>query len=228
VGIEYVRTIEDKKTSTVYLMADKGGNQIAGVYLGTMAYESLIKQEDVVSESFAIISPGNVSDMQRLPGMYRSSKVPFIFDPGQEIPLLSSEDLKNGISGSRALISNDYELSLIIKKTGWTQEDILSNTEILITTLGENGSRIQTKSAVYQIPAIKIEKFVDATGAGDAYRAGLIKGMLLGWPVDVCGGFASVVAGYAVEVYGPQGYSVDFKKVSERYKKEFQKNLPGL
>lgn len=221
----FIKIIPDKATSAVTIMTDKSDNQIAAVYLGTMAYSCELAEKDLPKEGFAIIAPGNVADMQRLPDLYRKNKVPFIFDPGQEIPLLSAEDLKNDIRGAKALISNDYELSLIMDKTKMSEQDILQSTEMLVTTLGEKGSRIRTKDATYEISPAKVGKVVDPTGAGDAYRAGFIKGLLSGWPLQTVGQFAGVVAAYAIENYGPQSHQFTLKEAKERYVQNFGDSL---
>lgn len=223
--LSFIKIIPFKLTSTATIMTDKSDNQIAAVYLGTMAYSSEFSEKDISKVSFAIVAPGNVPDMQRLPELYRKNNIPFIFDPGQEIPLLSSDDLKNGMRGAKALISNDYELSLILEKTGMNEKDILKETEMLVTTLGENGSRIRTNDLIYEIPPAKVNEINDPTGAGDAYRAGFIKGLLLGWPLDTVGKFAGVVATYAIEKYGPQSHQFTLKEVKERYVQNFGDSL---
>ena len=123
------------------------------------------------------------------------------------------------------LMSNDYELSLILEKTGLTESGILDKLDVLVTTLGEKGSVIKTKGETFVIPAVKVEKPLDPTGAGDAYRAGFIKGISLGWPLPIAGRFASVVAAYAVEVYGSQSQQYTLAEAYQRYKDNFGEEL---
>lgn len=225
VDLKFVKIIPDKLTSVVTIMTDRRDNQIASVYLGTMGYPADFNERDISSESLAIISPGNVNDMQRLPEIYRNTGTPFIFDPGQQIPLLSSHDLKNGIHKSKALITNDYELSLIKDKTGWNEEDIIQETEFLVTTIGEKGSVIFTKGKKFEIPPVKTNS-ADPTGAGDAYRAGFIKGLISNWNVETIGRFASTVAAFAVEQYGTQNHVFTLEQVKSRYRENFREQIP--
>lgn len=216
--LRYVRIVHDKPTAQVTIMTDVEDNQIAGVYLGTMSYPCRIKASDIPTDALAVVAPGNVDDMVRLTGLYRKKKIPFIFDPGQQIPQMTAEQLLGCIDGAFALISNDYELSLILKKTGLTQMTIPQN---LITTLGEQGSTFNGT----HIPPAKAGKVLDPTGAGDAYRAGLLKGMLSGWPLETACKFAGVISCYAIEVHGPQGHSITFEKAKKRYRQNFGDTL---
>jgi len=232
VDLQFVTVVPDKVTMTVTVMTDKKHNQIASVYLGTMADPSSFNPEDTSNDflknAFAIIAPGNLEDMRRLPGVYREKGIEFMYDPGQAIPTLSTEELKDGIRGSRVCITNDYELALICEKTGWKEEDILKETEMLVTTLGEKGSRILTREGVIEIPSAKVERILDPTGAGDAYRAGFIKGLIAGWPVETVGRFAGTVAAYAIEHYGTQKHVFTYPQVKARYEKEFGERLPEV
>ncbi|OGY99695.1 MAG: hypothetical protein A3B13_01425 [Candidatus Liptonbacteria bacterium RIFCSPLOWO2_01_FULL_45_15] len=225
VDLNFARVISDKPTTLSNIMTDSADNQIAALCLGAMAHSCEIKDDEIPIDAFAIISPGNIDDMLRFPMLYREKKIPFIFDPGQQIPQLSADALRNGITGAKVFISNDYELALVLEKTGWTEEDMLERVEILVTTLGEKGSRIRAGKDVFEIPASSPRKIVDPTGAGDAYRAGFIKGLLASWPLEVAGKFAGVMAAYAVEVYGTQEYSTSFSDARTRYKENFGTDL---
>ena len=221
VGFNFSKTVPNQQTTMASIMTDHADNQIAALCIGAMAYPCDLKEDTVPSEAMAIISPGNAEDMRRLPEIYRRKNIPFIFDPGQQIGALSAEDLRNGILGAKILISNDYELALLMEKTGWTEKDILSRAEMIITTLGEKGSRIQAREKVFEIPAAKVEAVVDPTGAGDAYRAGLIMGLIKNWPIEITGRFAGVMAAYAVETHGTQEYQTSFEKAGLRYEENF-------
>jgi len=221
VGLNHLRIILDKPTTVSNIMADCANNQIATLCLGAMAHSCEIEKEKIPTDAIAIISPGNVDDMRRLPALYREKGVPFIFDPGQQIAALTANDLRNGITGAKIFISNDYELALVLEKTGWSEKDILSSAEMIITTLGEKGSRIQTQEKVLDIPIVKIKEVVDPTGAGDAYRAGLIKGIIQNWPIETAGRFGGVMAAYAIEAHGPQEYRTTFSEACARYREDF-------
>ena len=228
VNLDFVRVVSDKPTTLSNIMTDRADNQIAALFIGTMAYPCEMNEEGIPADAFAVVAPGNIDDMRRLPALYREKKIPFIFDPGQQIPALSADDIRNGITGAKVFIANDYELALVLGKTGWTEEDILERAETLVTTLGEKGSRIRTREKIFDIPPALAKKVVDPTGAGDAYRAGFIKGLLADWPLEVAGRFASVMAVCAIEVYGPQEYRVSFSEARARYKESFGMELPAM
>jgi adenosine kinase len=227
VDIQFVRIIADKATTLSNIMTDRADNQIAALYLGAMADSCEIKEEDIPTDAIAIVAPGNIKDMRRLPELYRKKHVPYMYDPAQQIPALDAEDLKNGITGSKIFISNDYELAMVLKKIGWTEEDVLAKTEILVTTLGEKGSRIRVGANTFDIPPVVPKGVLDPTGAGDAYRAGFIKGLILGWPLEATGKFAAVMAACAIEVYGSQGYRISFAEAKMRYKENFGTDVPA-
>ena len=142
--------------------------------------------------------------------------------------------MRNGIKGAKVFISNDYELSLLIKKTGWNEAEILKHAEIIVTTLGEKGSQIKTADIGHSIPPAKPKDESDPTGAGDAYRAGLIKGLVLNQrllkkplklPWLTIGQLASLAGTYAVENYGTQNHQYTFEQFKTRYFKEFKLKL---
>lgn len=226
-----VRIISGNPTASATIMTDRADNQVVAFHLGAMAEPCRVRTDDIPSSSLAIVAAGNIEDMRRLPVLYRKERVGFIFDPGQQIPALNIRDLKNGLTGAKVFISNDYELAMVVKKIGWTEKEILSRVEILVTTLGAKGSlvRMSTRAGTrtLRIPRARAKKAVDPTGAGDAYRAGFIKGLLAGWPLEITGRFAGVLAACAIETYGPQGYLITFRKACERYVKSFGTRPPA-
>jgi adenosine kinase len=221
VDLHLVTRIDKQPTAFATIMTDKGDNQIAAFYPGAAASPCAAKDEDIPEAAFAIIAPGNLEDMRRFPEFARAHNIPFIFDPGQQTAALSSEDIRNGIEGAKAIISNDYELAMLVQKSGWSEEEMLKHAAMVITTLGEEGSRIRTKDETLTIPAAKAHKVMDPTGAGDAYRAGLITGLLNKWPLPVAGRFAAAVAVFAVEGVGPQAHSFSFHEAWGRYTENF-------
>jgi adenosine kinase len=154
--------------------------------------------------------------MMNYPITCKTRGIDYIFDPGQSLPMWDGQDLIQRIEGSRILISNDYELELIISKTGLDKKKLLQHTGTIITTLGELGSRISTPDGEINIPAVKPGEVVDPTGAGDAYRAGLIKGLIQGKNIGQSARMGSVCASFAVECYGTQGYHFSMKEFEAR------------
>ena len=154
--------------------------------------------------------------MVNYPRMCKERGIDYIFDPGQSLPMLNGEDLIEAISGCRILISNDYELDLIIKKTGLVQEALLERTGALITTLGDLGSTVTTTNRRISIPLVKAREVLDPTGAGDSYRGGLVTGLVQGSDIERCARMGSVCASFAVECYGTQEYRFSADEFNER------------
>ena len=149
-----------------------------------------------------------------------------IFDPGQQIPAFSDKELKKYIRLSHALIGNDYEIRMIEKKTGWSETDILKNTKMLVTTLGGKGSLIKTsQKEEIRVEASRPKKIVDPTGAGDAYRAGLLFGLDKGYNLRGCARLGSVAASFAIEKYGTQEHKFSIREFCARYEKSYSEKI---
>ena len=210
-------------TALCYITTDMNSNQITGFYPGAMnvpsdyAFPALDAERDI-----AIISPGNVEDMCRLPAFFRSHGVPYIFDPGQQLPVLSGADLRQAIEGSYACITNDYELNMICKATGMSEDELLGRTLWLVTTLGAAGSRVRGADGTdVRVSSVPVERVVDPTGAGDAQRAGLIKGLAAGRPMPDAARLGSVSASFAIERMGTQEHAYTPREFKDRYEAAF-------
>lgn len=221
-----IRVFPDKPTSSAFIVTDHADNQIAGFHMGAGG-EAYGGKVDTAAD-MAMISAGCVPDMVYLPERYRKEKVRFIYDPGQAIPALSAEQLRAGLLDAEAFIGNDYEVSLVMKKAGMTEQDILENVSIFIVTLGDQGARIVTAEKEIHVPAVPVENAIDPTGAGDAYCAGFIKAHLAGVPLESAGKVASTVASYAVECYGTQMHNFTMDQLAERYKAAYGDELPKM
>lgn len=224
----HIEVDEKVRTAFATILTDEKDNQIAAFYPGAMGKPYALPLPAPEEAALAIVAAGNPDDMRTLPKYFRERGIPYIFDPAQQIPMLSADDLAGGIQRSRMLIANDYELALIMKKTGWSEKDIMKETEILVTTLGGEGSRIQTRNGSLAIPPGKPKKAKDPTGAGDAYRAGFIFGLLNEWPLPVVGRFAGIIACYTVETYGTQAHTFTLDEVQSRYRENFNEEVPPI
>jgi len=224
VDLSLVKEYPDQQTASAYIITDLRRNQIAGFFPGAM-FHPVSTRRFIGSADIAIVSPQNPADMTQLPEIFKKKKISYIFDPGQQTTSLSGAQLKKSITGAKVLIGNDYEISLVKKKTGWTTNDLLKASKILVITLGEKGSVLKSASQIVKIPKIKREKTVDPTGAGDAYRAGLIKGLISGYDLEKTGRLAAVVSVYAVEKYGTQNHKFTFSQVKSRYRQNFKDSL---
>lgn len=217
--LDGIRSVPDQFTAGAYITTDEADNQITGFNPGAMrercGYRFPDRHDGPV---MAIISPGNVSDMVELPDTFKKAGIPYIFDPGQQITALSGADMARAIDGAFALCTNDYELELIMKATGLSRGQLLERTGALITTLGEQGSVVARNGSETRVPALKVQKALDPTGAGDAYRAGLLKGLCLGWDLAEAAGLGAVCAAYCVEKKGTQEHGFSLAEFNVRLK----------
>jgi adenosine kinase len=220
-----IKIIDHELTAVAHIVTDMGDNQITAFYPGAMRYSGGEIKKDLLNDVLAIVAPGFDGDMKNYPKVYKKNNVPYIYDPGQQITALQDEDLREGISGAKVFISNDYELSLIAAKTGWGNQDIMDRVEIMVTTMGEKGAVIKTGGKLIDIAPARVEKVVDPTGAGDMWRAGFIKGLVNGWSLEKSGRLGSVVSAYGVETYGTQTHNFSWDDVSKRYRDNFGEEI---
>ena len=218
ISTENIRIIEEEFTAGAYITTDLADNQITGFNAGAMKHSSYLDFERLrPRETLLIVSPGNLEDMITYPRLCKTGGIDYIFDPGQSLPMLDAKDLTQAIDGCRILISNDYELDLIMSRTGLTKEFLLRRAGTLIVTLGEHGSRVCTLDGDVAICAATPRKVEDPTGAGDSYRGGLISGLVRGKDIEQCARMGSVCASFAVESYGTQEYTFSPEEFSERF-----------
>lgn len=220
--LDGVRLIPDELTAGAYITTDRADNQITGFNPGAMKYPCLHTVDGADPEgTLGIVAPGNVQDMETLCRQYRERGIPYIFDPGQQIPAIGTDSLVEMLTGSRIFISNDYELEMILRATGMSKREVLARTRTIVTTLGDKGSVVCTSEDEIRIPAVKAEPVLDPTGAGDAFRAGLIKGMVMDADIEVCARMGAVTAAFSVECRGTQCHRFTPEQFQHRYEAEF-------
>jgi adenosine kinase len=211
-----IKLINSKNTASAHIVTDTSDNQITALHLETMGVASGINERKIKSFGRAfigIVSPGNAEDMMSAARVYKKLGIAYIADPGQQIPALNSRELGYLVKDAYGLMCNDYELELIMKKLGLRSIKSLEKlVGFLVVTLGAKGSVIHSQGKRIKIPVIKPRRVVDPTGAGDAYRAGFIKGLSLGFDLEKSGKLGSWVAKFPVEYYGTQEHSFKFKK----------------
>ncbi len=217
ISTEAIRIVDDDFTACAYITPDMADNQITGFNPGAMRYSSNLDFSRIdPKDTILIVSPGNLDDMVNYPRVCKERGIDYIFDPGQSLPMLGADDLVRSIEGCRILITNDYELDLIVSKTGLSKRQLLDRAGAIITTLGEQGSLVSTKKADRQIPIGRPRQVVDPTGAGDSYRGGLLSGLVNGRDIEECARMGSVCASFSVECYGTQAYTFSTEEFSER------------
>jgi adenosine kinase len=217
-----IKTIPSVATASFFVNTDETNAQIASFYTGAMAYASELSFSDLTPKpDLALISPNDPEAMTGYTRECRELNIPYIYDPSQQIVRLDAEELREGIQGSLALFSNDYEFNLIKEKTGLDLDSIRSNVEFVVTTLGENGTEVFTKEDVVHIPIVPPKEIIDPTGVGDAFRGGFLKGYLHGLGFERCGQMGALAATYCLESDGPQGHSYDIDSFTQRFRIHF-------
>lgn len=222
-----LRLLDDEITATGFTTTDMDDNQLTGYYGGAMLRAAMLGIDDASPGAEAlIIGPNDPAAMIRLARECRERGLPFVFDPAHQLPRLSGEEVTEGSREAWILIGNDYELQLITDRTGQDMTGLLKLAEIVVTTLGRDGSRIATRTGAVEIPSAPAVRESDPTGAGDAYRAGLVAGLLRGLDLEAAGRVASLAATYVVEQVGTVEHSYTPTEFSERYKAAFGTPLP--
>jgi len=213
--------IDGKFCASFFCSTDQDNNQIASFYTGAMADAGQLSFRTVRDCGLAIIAPNDPGAMLQYAEECRTLDIPFIFDPGQQCARMSGDDLRDGVSGAAIVIVNDYELELLRQKTGLSEADILREARALVITRGEHGSTVATGDEWIDVAAVTPHRIVDPTGVGDAYRGGLMKGIVLGLPYETCARMGSVAAAYALEHLGSLSHSYTWEEFQHRYEQQF-------
>ena len=223
VDMRWVANDPESLTGSAFMTTDQTGNQIAGFYPGASRLAADISVAELAAGAeFGVVNPTTLEAMRRHAREFAAGGCRLIYDPSQQVVALPAEDIEEGIGLAWAVIGSDYELAIVEKKTGLSVEDIAERVELLVVTYGSEGSEIRHGGERARIPIAPADPLRDPTGGGDAYRAGLIKGLLLGVPLDVAGRMASLAATYAVELYGTQ----EHRYTAEAYCSRFDATFP--
>lgn len=225
VDLSLVKKVKDK-TATGWAMTDRDNNQVWGFYSGAMKQAAKLSlKEQLKPKDWLVITPNDPRAMVNYARQAAKANAGYLYDPAVQIPRFSRQELIEGIKGAKIIIGNDYEIALLIKQSGLTQEKILKNNAILISTGGAKGSLIMTRREKILVPIAKAKKAVDPTGAGDAYRAGFLAGFIKELPLAVCGRMGALAAAYTVERFGTQTHHFTIAQFKKRYKINFGHEL---
>jgi adenosine kinase len=222
-----LRILAGEHTATGFTTTDLDDNQITGYFGGAMNRAAEVGLADTVGDAAAVIvGPNAPAAMERLVQESRGRGLRYVFDPAHQLPHMSGADLTRDAEGAWILIGNDYELRMITERTGRPVEHLLDLCEIVVTTLGREGSRIDARDGAYAIPPAPPRELVDPTGAGDAYRAGLVAALLRDCDLETAGRVASLAATYAVEQPGTIEHRYTLSEFAERYRDAFDAEPP--
>ncbi|MEP6941407.1 MAG: carbohydrate kinase family protein [Betaproteobacteria bacterium] len=225
IATDGVRAVAGTYTAQAFIITDLDDNQITAFHPGAMNHAHENRIGDVADIALGIVAPDGRQGMLEHVRDFAAAGIPFVFDPGQGLPLFSGDELVEMIESARYLAVNDYEGRLLCERTGLQLSDIARRVDALIVTLGGEGSRIYAGGLVLDIPSVSPAQLVDPTGCGDAYRAGLLYGIAHGWDWQRTGRLASLLGSLKIASRGGQNHVVDRERLAASYAEQFGGSL---
>ncbi len=221
VPTDHIRVIESEHTAQAFITTDLDDNQITAFHPGAMQESHANKVGAAKDIALGIVAPDGRDGMLQHAEQFAAAGIPFIFDPGQGLPMFGGEDLERFVSQATWVAVNEYEWQLVQQKTGWTVRDVTKRVKALIVTLGGGGSVIYTPDDEISIPCAQAAAVVDPTGCGDAYRAGLLHGLLHGLDWKTTGRIASLMGAIKIESRGTQNHRFTPAQFAQRLAASF-------
>lgn len=222
----HIRHVPDSFTGQAFITTDLDDNQITAFHPGAMGFSEQNKVAEASGVTLGIVSPDGRTGMIEHAEQFVEAGVPFVFDPGQGMPMFSGPDLLRFIDQATYVTVNDYEAKLLEEKTGKTLAEIAKSVTALIVTLGADGSMIYTEGREIAIPTPKPAAVVDPTGCGDAYRAGLMHGIQQGWDWETTGRLASLMGSIKIASRGGQNHAPTRDEIKAQFQKHFGSEVP--
>ncbi len=225
---EHIRQIHDAYTAQAFITTDKDDNQITAFHPGAMDFAHEVSVADAHGVSVGIVSPDGRQGMIDHAEQFVEAGIPFIFDPGQAMPLFTGDDFKQFIEQATWVCVNDYESQLLQDRTGWSPHDIAERVKALIVTRGGEGSHIYLSGKRIDIPAAPVNAIVDPTGCGDAFRGGLLYGLINQLDWEVTGRMAALMGAIKIEQHGTQNHDFTLDEFRDRYQIAFGEGLGAV
>ena len=221
IRMDSIRVFEDQFTPQCFITTDLDNNQITAFHPGAMssAHENHVR--NIPDINFGIVAPDGRDAMLQHVDEFAARGVPFVFDPGQAMPLFNGDEFRAMIEKATYVIVNDYESQLLQQRTGWSAADIASRVKAYIVTMGPRGSLIHADGITHEIPPARERQVVDPTGCGDAYRAGLIFGIMKGLDWPTTGRMASLMGALKVEHPGTQNQHFTYAQFAQEFEEQF-------
>lgn len=218
-----VKVVAGDHTASCFINTDLQDNQITAFYPGAMSQAASvsIKESGATPADLVLIAPNDPAAMNRHVDECISHGIPYLYDPSMQLPRLEAADLERGCKGAKIVAGNDYEFGMMAEKLGIDEADLRVLAPVTVMTRGEDGALITAGGEEYQIPPAKPNRVVDPTGAGDAFRAGIVAGIKRGLPWPIVGRIAALTAVYAVENRGPQQHAYTLDEFRARYHENF-------
>ena len=209
ISTEFVREVDDSYTAQAMIMTDRDNNQITAFHPGAMQQAHITKISPRSDIRIGIISPDGRDAMPQHAEQFQLAGIPFVFDPGQGLPMFSGEELSRFIEQADWVTVNDYEGKMLSDRTGWDHAAISKRVKGLVVTLGAEGCEVWTDGSKTHVPAVTPAAVVDPTGCGDAWRGALLFGLEQGWPLARCAALGNQIGALKIAQRGPQNYTID-------------------
>ena len=221
ITLDRVKVIEDLFTPQAFITTDHDNNQITAFHPGAMSrsYENHVR--DVPGVTIGIVSPDGYEGMLQNAKEFAEAGIPFIFDPGQAMPLFNGEELRAFIEQADYVAVNDYESNLLQERTGWDEQTIAGKVKAYIATRGPKGACIIAGGRTYDIPPAQERRITDPTGCGDAFRAGLLFGIEKGMDWETIGRIGNLMGALKVEHPGTQNQRFDYDGFAAEFRQQF-------
>jgi adenosine kinase len=217
-----IKVVPGVYTGSFFATTDRSNAQIASFYPGAMGYAATQSLNDLPERpDLVVVSPNSPDAMRKFIQESKALGVRYVYDPSQQLARVSAEEVCEGVDGAWLLIVNDYECSLIEKMTGWNEAELLRHVGVLVVTRGAEGSTLFVEGQRLDIPVVPPDRILDPTGVGDAYRGGLLRGIVAGWPWQLSGQVGALAATYCLEQCGTQNHSYTPAEFVARFRQHF-------
>ena len=221
INLDHIKVIDELFTPQAFITTDHDNNQITAFHPGAMARSHENHVKDVPGVSLGLVGPDGRDGILQNAVEFGEMGVPFIFDPGQAMPLFNGQELRVFIDQADYVVVNDYESNLLQERTGWSDREIVQRVKAYIVTQGPRGALVHTPGQSYEVPPAHERRVVDPTGCGDAFRAGLIHGIQNGYDWLTIGRMGNLMGALKVEHPGTQNQRFDFDEFNEQFKQQF-------
>jgi adenosine kinase len=225
VSLDFVRELDDQFTAQAFITTDLDDNQITAFHPGAMAQSHLNAVPTTAGIKLGVVAPDGRDGMVQHAAQFAAAGIPWLFDPGQGLPMFNGKELQEFIGKATWVAVNDYEGQMLQERTGWSAADIASRVRAYIVTKGGEGSVIHAGGREYVVPTARPDAVTDPTGCGDAYRAGLIYGLLNELDWDTTGRIASLMGSIKIAHAGTQSHRFDMNEFKQRFRAAFGRDL---
>jgi len=209
IGTDFIREVKDSYTAQAMIMTDRDNNQITAFHPGAMQQAHITRVEAREDIRLGIVAPDGREAMVQHAAQFKAAGIPFVFDPGQGLPMFDGKELAQFVEQADWVVVNDYEGKMLSERTGWDSAAISRRVRGLVVTLGAEGCELWMDGVSTHVPAVAPAAVVDPTGCGDAWRGGLLFGLERGWELKRCAELGNRIGALKIACRGPQNYTID-------------------